>query len=192
MYHKTYDEGEPVTAYIYHDRMEITSVPGPDGTITDEGLKIGQLISKRYRNRHIGEFLKDLGLAEGRNTGVPLMIDSMERNGLEAPVFETDSGRSHMTVVLPINPHFLPAEGVKAGTRTKRRNPEEMASDIIKLLEEYGEMSIREIPDALGYSMPLSSLRSVIGIVVASKAIEYTQPSSMRSPTQAMRLRRRE
>jgi len=53
------------------DKMEITSLPGPDRTIADEDLKNYRLISRRYRNRRIGDFLKELKLVEGRNTGIP-------------------------------------------------------------------------------------------------------------------------
>jgi len=28
-------------------------------------------VSRRYRNRRIGEFLKELNLTEGRSTGIP-------------------------------------------------------------------------------------------------------------------------
>ena len=34
------------------------------------------------RNRRIGEFLKELGLAEGRLTGLPRVFRAMEANGL--------------------------------------------------------------------------------------------------------------
>ncbi|MCQ2592436.1 MAG: hypothetical protein MJ188_06585 [Treponema sp.] len=36
VYHKSYQIGEPVTVMITSERMEITSLPGPDRTITDE------------------------------------------------------------------------------------------------------------------------------------------------------------
>ena len=53
--------------YIIKEKMEITSLPGPDRTISDSDLKNYHLVSKRYRNRRIGDFLKELKLIEGRN-----------------------------------------------------------------------------------------------------------------------------
>ena len=40
-------------------------------------FKKGQAVSRRYRNRRIGEFLKELGLAEGRSTGIPKILRAM-------------------------------------------------------------------------------------------------------------------
>lgn len=40
-----------------------------DRSISDGDLKRGVLVSRRYRNRRIGDFLKELEIVEGRNTG---------------------------------------------------------------------------------------------------------------------------
>ena len=47
------------------------------------------------RNRRIGEFLKELELAEGRSTGVPKILRVMRDNGSPAPSFE-DRRRPHL------------------------------------------------------------------------------------------------
>ena len=36
--------------------------------------------SRRYRNRRIGDFLKELHLIEGSNTGIPTAIKSIKEN----------------------------------------------------------------------------------------------------------------
>lgn len=77
VYHKSYQIGEPITVTITPKKMEITSIPGPDRTISDEDLKNRRLVSKRYRNRRIGDFLKELHMAEGRNTGIPTILRAM-------------------------------------------------------------------------------------------------------------------
>ncbi|MYF93044.1 MAG: transcriptional regulator, partial [Gemmatimonadetes bacterium] len=46
-----------------------------------DDFKKGQAVSRRYRNRRIGEFLKELDLAEARSTGVPKVCRAMRRNG---------------------------------------------------------------------------------------------------------------
>jgi ATP-dependent DNA helicase RecG len=44
-------------------------------------LRAGRPVARRYRNRRIGEFLKELELSEGRNTGIPTILKAMRDNG---------------------------------------------------------------------------------------------------------------
>lgn len=69
VYHRAYGEREPIEVRIESDRIEIVSFPGPDRSVTQEGLKNYRVSNRRYRNRRIGDFLKELHLTEGRNTG---------------------------------------------------------------------------------------------------------------------------
>lgn len=43
-----------------------------------------------YRNRRLGEFLKELDLTEGRSTGIPTIQDGLVKNGSPRATFETD------------------------------------------------------------------------------------------------------
>ena len=54
---------------VLPDKIEVVSHPGPDRSITAEGLRTYRVFNRRYRNRRIGEFLKEMHLTEGRNTG---------------------------------------------------------------------------------------------------------------------------
>ena len=107
VYHKSYQIREPITVTITPEKLEISSLPGPDHTITDEDLAERRLVSTGHRNPRIGEFLKELKLVEGRNTGIPAMLRAMEYNGSEMPTFKTDRERTYLTVTLPIHPMFL-------------------------------------------------------------------------------------
>ena len=69
-------------------------------------LGSGQAGSRRYRNRRIGEFLKELDLAEGRSTGLPKILRAMRVNGSPPPRFETDDDRTWFRVRLPAHPSF--------------------------------------------------------------------------------------
>lgn len=69
VYHRAYDEREPIEVRVENDQIEIWSFPGPDRSVTIEGLKSYRVSNRRYRNRRIGDFLKELHLTEGRNTG---------------------------------------------------------------------------------------------------------------------------
>lgn len=84
--------------------MTIASYPGPDRSISLSELKAGRLVARRYRNRRIGEFLKELRLTEGRGTGIPKAIRAMLDNGSPRPKFETDRNRTYFVATLPIHP----------------------------------------------------------------------------------------
>ncbi len=84
--------------------MVVLSFPGPDRSIKLEDLRAGRAVSRRYRNRRIGEFLKELDLTEGRATGIPKILKVMATNGSPAPVFETDEERTSFVVRLPCHP----------------------------------------------------------------------------------------
>jgi ATP-dependent DNA helicase RecG len=64
-------------------------------------------VSRRYRNRRIGEFLKELDLTEGRSTGITKILKVMANNGSSSPVFETDNDRSYFLIRLPVHPKVL-------------------------------------------------------------------------------------
>ena len=93
VYHRSYEEREPIEVRISYDELVILSFPGPDRSIKIEDFEAGRPVSRRYRNRRIGEFLKELDLSEGRSTGIPKILRSMAANGSPAPRFETDDDR---------------------------------------------------------------------------------------------------
>ena len=103
IYHRSYEEREPVEVRITPQELTILSFPGADRSIRMEDLRTGQAISRRYRNRRIGEFLKELDLAEGRSTGIPKILRAMRENGSPAPAFESDEDRIWFLVRLPVH-----------------------------------------------------------------------------------------
>ena len=106
VYHRAYDEREPIEVRVENDRIEIVSFPGPDRSVTIEGLKSYRVSNRRYRNRRIGDFLKELRLTEGRNTGFKKILDALEANGSPKPDFETDEDRSYFITRLFIHEGF--------------------------------------------------------------------------------------
>ena len=103
VYHRAYDVREPIEVRVEPDRIEIVSYPGPDRSVTQEGLKNYRVSNRRYRNRRIGDFLKELHLTEGRNTGFKKILDALEANGSPKPEFETDEDRSYFITRLFIH-----------------------------------------------------------------------------------------
>ena len=94
VYHRSYEQREPVEIRVNPDGIEIVSYPRPDASIRIEALNSEKIVARRYRNRRIGEFLKELELTEGRCTGIPRIRAAMEKNGSRPPRFSTDEGRT--------------------------------------------------------------------------------------------------
>ncbi len=117
VYHRSYEEREPVEVRISRDELVVLSFPGPDRSIRLADFAAGRAVSRRYRNRRIGEFLKELDLTEGRSTGVPKMVKAMQANGSPLPVFETDDDRVSYLVRLPVHPSSAMPETAATGAR---------------------------------------------------------------------------
>ena len=82
LYHRDYQIYEPVEISIEPDGIHILSFPGPDRTISQSVINTGdRMISRRYRNRRLGDFLKELELTEGRSTGIPTIQEELKKNG---------------------------------------------------------------------------------------------------------------
>lgn len=113
VYHRSYQEKEPITVRITSESIEITSFPGFDRSISDKDIAELRIRARVYRNRRIGDFLKELKLIEGRNTGFPNAIKALKANGSGMPRFEMDEERSFLSVTIPIHPYFLKASSDK-------------------------------------------------------------------------------
>lgn len=105
-YHRDYRQREPIEIRIYPNSIIFLNHGGPDRSIQLEAFGQGQVRSRRYRNRRLGEFLKELELTEGRATGTPTILKALKDNGSPAPGFLTDSDHSFFEVELFIHPAF--------------------------------------------------------------------------------------
>ena len=122
VYHRSYELREPIEIRITPDEISILSFPGPDRSISLERLQEGKAIARRYRNRRIGEFLKELDLCEGRATGIPIMIKEMLANGSPRPVFDTDDDRTFFLVTLPVHPQWINPQNPKIASSSRSLN----------------------------------------------------------------------
>ena len=95
---------QPVEVRITPEELAVLSFPGPDRSIRLADLRRGKAVSRRYRNRRIGEFLKELDLTEGRATGIPKILRAMQANGSPPARFETDDDRTSFLIRLPVHP----------------------------------------------------------------------------------------
>ena len=109
VYHRGYDgPPEPTKVYVYPDRIEVISYPGPVAGVKPEQLRPGQPgPTAPARNRRIGEFLKEIKLAESRNTGIPKIQRKMRQNGSPEAVIDFDDDRTYFRITLPIHPALL-------------------------------------------------------------------------------------
>ena len=165
VYHRAYDEREPIEVRVETDRIEIVSFPGPDRSVTLEGLKSFHVSNRRYRNRRIGDFLKELHLTEGRNTGFKKILDALEANGSPKPEFETDEIRSYFISRLYIHKEFLdePKKEPKRSQKGAKKEPKkgiERKQVILKLLSNNPTMTQAELTEEL--ELTRKQIQSVI------------------------------
>lgn len=167
VYHRAYDEREPIEVRIENDWIEILSFPGPDRSVTMEGLKSYRVSNRRYRNRRIGDFLKELHLTEGRNTGFKKILDALEANGSPKPEFETDEARSYFITRLFVHEGFIEEKHGTENASTPNSTPNStplssltvdlmglpLREQILVLITKNSSISKKKMTEILGVSM---------------------------------------
>jgi ATP-dependent DNA helicase RecG len=182
VYHRSYEIREPIEVRITPEDLVVLSFPGPDRSIRLEDLQAGRAVSRRYRNRRIGEFLKELDLTEGRSTGIPKILRVMKTNGSPAPVFDTDEDRSYFLIRLPVHKKFVGA--VQAAEVTPEVTPE--VKRLLTVLQ--GEMGRAELMAALGLKDEKHFREHYQQTAMSQGLIEMTIPDRPRSRLQKYRL----
>ena len=107
VYHRNYELEDPIEIRILPNSIEIISFNGIDPSLNQTDFDKGIVRARRYRNRRVGEFLKELRLTEGRGTGIPTILKALRENGSPIPVFDANEpNRIHFVVEIPIHPFF--------------------------------------------------------------------------------------
>ena len=128
LYHRDWTIREPVEITIEPERISILSFSGPNHTIPMEAVQKGiSLRSRRYRNRRLGEFLKELDLTEGRATGIPTIQDELKDNGSPQATIGTDEERTYFLIDIPCHPDFIKEQFVLN---------KDVVKDVVKELSE--------------------------------------------------------
>jgi ATP-dependent DNA helicase RecG len=201
VYHRSYEEREPIEVQITPDEVTILSFPGPDRTVSMEDLRAGRGVARRYRNRRIGEFLKELELSEGRGTGIPKILESMRANGSPEPLFETDEQRTSFLVRLPLRPG--PKVEISATTEASSRMEATLETTKVAPKVEprvVGRLTVplvrailttcvdpkrpSELQQILGAKDRVILLYGYLNPLIEQGWLTRTQPLSPRSPTQ--------
>lgn len=188
VYHKDYRIGQQITIVFKEESVEITSFPGPDACITDEDLGRLTMHSPYYRNKRLGDYLKELRLAEGRNTGIPKIVNALRNNGSGMPEYVTDRDRTFLTVRVPVHEKFQGTGRIASRSSndesSSRRTNEELMEEILSILHERGCMSTKEIWTALGYNGPNDGVRRAIRRLLDEGRAAYLYPENPRSSKQ--------
>ncbi len=165
VYHRSYQINEPITVRITPSSIEITSYPGFDRSITDEAIANYEIRGRIYRNRRIGDILKELHLIEGRNTGFPTAFKALRENGSGLPVFEMDEQRAFLSVTIPVHPYFLKGKETKIA---KRGAYEKRIVDALT----GGPLLMTELASAMGYKGITKKLSDTVETMVSSKKLK--------------------
>ncbi|NGO90852.1 MAG: transcriptional regulator [Halomonas sp.] len=192
VYHRSYEIREPIEIRLDGQELVVLSFPGPDRSIRLQDLQAGKAVSRRYRNRRIGEFLKELDLTEGRSTGVPKILRVMKANGSPEPIFETDDERSYFLIRLPVHTGFL-IEAAAEEPALDIMDPAGPKQGLSKEQVELLQACVEEVPitflmSIMGRANRTKFRTGLLNPLLDAGLIEMTQPESPRSPTQKYRL----
>ena len=121
VYHRSYEHPNRIEVNVRLDCIEIVSYPGPLPPLDAKVLKQKRVVARNYRNRRIGDFLKELDLTEGRSTGFPKIYKAIEKNGSPRPEFTTDIDRNYFLAVFKKHPLYKVEAQVEIGA-TEEKN----------------------------------------------------------------------
>ncbi len=157
LYHRDYQVREPVEIRIYPNSITIINYGGPDRSIKLEAFQKGAVKPRRYRNRRLGDFLKELDLSEGKATGIPLIRKALRTNRSPDPVFNTDDDRTFFEVQFLVHSDFeddrnLPTDELPKIEKHKSVELSESAETILKLIGENPEITIADLAEKTGIS----------------------------------------
>jgi len=153
VFHKSYRIQEPVEIRIYVDCIKIINYPGPEKYIDMEKLKTGNAIARRYRNRRIGEFLKEIDLSEKKSTGITKILRVLKANGSPLPEFETDKERSYFIVTIKPHEGFEVDEIVNEPVNEIVNEPVNRQTIIMAALKENPKLTIKQIAEKTGITL---------------------------------------
>lgn len=185
VYHKDYEISEPIKVTVRPDRIEVFNCPGPDRSISDERIADGDLRCEYNLNRRLGDFLKELKLAEGRNTGIPKVRRALSYNGSDMPIYETDPDRRFTRVTIPIHPGFKPKPyPTPVVKQSAYRTSEETKGLILGSLRINGCQSSKTLAASIGYNGVNNTFRRCLMELMECGKVEYLYPDKPKDKRQ--------
>ena len=129
--------------------------PEIDRSISEKTIAEGKrFVSRYYRNRRLGEFLKELDLSEGHSSGIPTIQEELEKNGSPQAEFFTDEDRRAMRIRIPIHLAFLENNQMENDNLLQNETslkpvlkPKDFEKlvDVIRVLEVKRDISVQEV-----------------------------------------------
>ena len=156
-YHRSYIEREPVEITIEPDKISILNFGGPNHTISMQAIREARMLrSRRYTNRRLGEFLKELDLTEGRATGIPTIQQKLQENGSQRASIETDEERTFFLIDIPCNSECFGVPDMKECMKECKKECKKELSDIqtliLKILSGDNKTTIPDLARKTGLS----------------------------------------
>ena len=165
-YHRDYLSYQLIIVEVEPELIRIISFPGIDRSIPQRVIEEGERFSSRYyRNRRLGEFLKELDLSEGKSTGIPTIQEELRNNGSPKARFFTDDDRRAVTVEIPIHPDFLKKD------EPQNEPQNELKEQIIRLVNENNHIRRTEMAEKLGCS--ISTIKRALVDLKEEKRLVY-------------------
>ena len=187
VYHRSYEDHEPVEVRVYSDRILVVSYPGPMPPLNKYNINKAVVTPRRYRNRRLGDFLKELHLTEGRSTGFPKIRRALKKNGSPASLFETDDEREYFMAVIKIHPKAR-VRRPSAGEQAAPQVGEQVGEQVIRILDFCQHpQSKQEILKQVGFSPVYLNYRRHIQPLILDGLLELTIPGKPNSRYQKYR-----
>ena len=119
------------------------------------------LKSRRYRNRRLGDFLKELDLTEGLSTELPTIQERLAANGSPRATFETTEDRLTFLIHIPVHAGCdnKPVSGTaeennpvttETTTVSSTEKSNKTTEKIIRLMKENPQITNKELAVACG------------------------------------------
>lgn len=182
-YHRSYELDNPIEINIWPDKIEILSYPGPLPPVNSTMLQKKRIIARDYRNRRIGDFLKELRLTEGRGTGIPKIHEAMSENGSPSPVFETDQDHNYFLVTLPVNSTFTAEESKLDKTALIEESKlDKTVLQILKFCQQPKSRAV--ILEKIGFTNHSRNYKKYIIPLINIGLLGYIEPNKPTIPSQ--------
>ena len=137
LYHRNYNEREPVEITVEPYRISILNHGGPDRSIPLDVVRKAQTLRcRKYRNRRLGEFLKELELTEGRATGIPTIQRKLKDNGSASATIETDEDRAYFLIDIPCHPDFVEEDLSNVVSQVELNNNEQLEQKLSQVVSQ--------------------------------------------------------
>ncbi|MBR3480841.1 MAG: putative DNA binding domain-containing protein [Prevotella sp.] len=168
------ENGNPVLPPVGVDLKRIYGI--------QDDMKKERVASRNYRNRRIGDFLKELHYTEGRSTGFPKIRKALRQNGSPEVRFETDANNSYFLAHLDIHPEFL--KELEAGI-TPQATPQATpkALELLRALKQ-GAKTRSEIMDSMNLKDRKSLRENYMNPALEANYIAIQFPDSPKHPNQ--------